>query len=138
VITGTARSGRAHGHRTHPSYAAAATNATRRLELVSTAARWFRYAAIAETISWVGLLIGMFFKYVAVHDDIGVYIFGRVHGAMFVFYLVTMIWAAVADRWPLPWRIVGFLASIPPFTGLIFEWRAEKRRTPADQARVVA
>ncbi len=95
---------------------------------MSNAARWFRYAAIAETISWVGLLIGMFFKYVVVHDDIGVYVFGRLHGAMFVFYVATLVWAAVADRWPMSWRIVGFLASIPPFTGLIFERWVEKRR----------
>ena len=35
----------------------------------STAGRWFRYAAIAETISWAGLLIGMFFKYIVVKND---------------------------------------------------------------------
>jgi integral membrane protein len=138
VITGTAGSGRAHGHRTHPWYAAARTIATRSIDHVSTAARWFRYAAIAETISWVGLLIGMFFKYVAVHDDIGVYIFGRVHGAMFVFYLATMVWVAIVDRWPLTRGIVGFLASIPPFTGLIFERWVERRPTAAPQDRVDA
>jgi len=121
-----------------PWYAAAPTIATRSIDHVSTAARWFRYAAIAETISWVGLLIGMFFKYVVVHNDIGVYIFGRVHGAMFVFYIATMIWVAVADRWPVPRAIVGFFASIPPFTGLIFELWVEKRRALADQDRVVA
>ncbi|MGI5129574.1 DUF3817 domain-containing protein [Pseudonocardia sp. CA-107938] len=94
---------------------------------MTTAVRWFRCAAIAETISWVGLLIGMFFKYVVVHDDIGVYIFGRVHGAMFVFYLATMVWVAVADRWPVTRWIVGLLAAIPPFTGLFFERWVERR-----------
>jgi len=94
---------------------------------MSTAARWFRYAAIAETISWVGLLIGMFFKYVVVHDDIGVYIFGRVHGAMFVFYLVTLVWVAKSDRWSMRWLVIGAFASIPPFTGLIFERWVERR-----------
>jgi integral membrane protein len=116
----------------------APTIATRSIDHVSTAARWFRYAAIAETISWLGLLIGMFFKYVVVHNDIGVYIFGRVHGAMFVFYIATMIWVAVTDRWPVTRAIVGFFASIPPFTGLIFELWVEKRRASADQDRVVA
>lgn len=98
---------------------------------MSTAARWFRYAAIAETFSWVGLLIGMFFKYVVVHADIGVYVFGRLHGAMFVFYVAALIWVAVVDRWPLTWRVVGLLASIPPFAGLIFEMWVEKRRVGA-------
>lgn len=43
----------------------------------------FRAVAIAEAVSWVGLLIGMFFKYVVVGDDIGVTIFGPIHGAIF-------------------------------------------------------
>ncbi|GAA1405884.1 DUF3817 domain-containing protein [Catellatospora coxensis] len=95
----------------------------------STAGRWFRYAAIAETFSWVGLLIGMFFKYIVVKNDIGVFVFGRVHGAMFVFYLVTLVWAARVHRWSLARLVVGGAASIPPFLGLLFErWVA--KRTP--------
>jgi hypothetical protein len=31
--------------------------------------RSFRLAAIAEACSWAGLLVGMFFKYVVVHDS---------------------------------------------------------------------
>lgn len=87
----------------------------------STAGRWFRYAAIAETISWVGLLIGMFFKYVAVHNDIGVFIFGRLHGAMFVFYVGTLLWVARVHRLSLFRLVLGGAASIPPFLGLLFE-----------------
>jgi integral membrane protein len=99
----------------------------------STAGRWFRYAAIAETVSWVGLLIGMFFKYIAVHNDIGVYIFGRVHGAMFVFYGVTMLWAARVLRWSFLRLALGGAASIPPFLGLIFE-RWIDRKVAAESA----
>lgn len=96
----------------------------------STAGRWFRYAAIAETISWVGLLIGMFFKYVVVKNDIGVFVFGRVHGAMFVFYLATLLWTAKVHRWGFGRLVIGGAASIPPFLGLLFErWVA--KRTPA-------
>ncbi|GIF99550.1 DUF3817 domain-containing protein [Catellatospora citrea] len=95
----------------------------------STAGRWFRYAAIAETISWAGLLIGMFFKYIVVKNDIGVFVFGRVHGAMFVFYLVTLLWTARVHRWSFGRLVVGGAASIPPFLGLLFErWVA--KRTP--------
>ena len=28
-----------------------------------TAAGWFRLVALAEAVSWVGLLVGMYFKY---------------------------------------------------------------------------
>ena len=50
---------------------------------LSAHGRAFRLAAIAEACSWAGLLVGMFFKYVVVGDDIGVKIFGPVHGALF-------------------------------------------------------
>ncbi len=100
----------------------------------STAGRWFRYAAIAETISWVGLLIGMFFKYVVVKNDIGVFVFGRVHGAMFVFYLATMLWTAKVHRWGFGRLVVGGAASIPPFLGLLFERWVAKRDAAAEPA----
>ena len=101
--------------------------------MTNRAARWFRIAAIAETISWAGLLIGMFFKYVVVHNDLGVFIFGRVHGAMFVFYLATLLWAAVAGRWGF-WRLaLGAAASIPPFLGLVFERWVERSVARRDE-----
>ncbi|GAB4058408.1 DUF3817 domain-containing protein [Catellatospora paridis] len=100
----------------------------------STAGRWFRYAAIAETISWAGLLIGMFFKYIVVKNDIGVFVFGRVHGAMFVFYLVTLLWTARVHRWSFGRLVVGGAASIPPFLGLLFERWVAKRTPAAAQA----
>jgi hypothetical protein len=42
----------------------------------TTGARLFRTVAIAEAVSWAGLLIGMFVTDVVI-DDIGVTIFGR-------------------------------------------------------------
>jgi hypothetical protein len=30
---------------------------------VHTAAGWFRLVALTEAVSWVGLLVGMYFKY---------------------------------------------------------------------------
>lgn len=62
--------------------------------ILSGPARAFRAVAIAEACSWTGLLIGMFFKYVVVFDDIGVKIFGPIHGALFVAYLVVTLVAA--------------------------------------------
>ncbi|MET7418683.1 DUF3817 domain-containing protein [Dactylosporangium sp. NPDC005555] len=93
-----------------------------------TAARVFRFAAIGEACSWAGLLIGMFFKYVVVENEIGVKIFGPVHGAMFVAYLAALVWVTVRERWSF-WRlVVGAAASIPPFTTLLFELWVERRR----------
>ncbi|MCO1659462.1 DUF3817 domain-containing protein [Pseudonocardia humida] len=90
------------------------------------AARLFRAVAVAEACSWAGLLIGMLFKYVVVGNEIGVQVFGPIHGAMFVAYLVVSVWAARALRWPTSTLVVALLCSIPPLATLWFERRARR------------
>ncbi|MCX6480591.1 MAG: DUF3817 domain-containing protein, partial [Mycobacterium sp.] len=61
------------------------------LDLRTTAGR-FRIVALAEAFSWVGLLIGMYFKYLgSPRTEIGVKVFGPVHGALFVAFLAAMV-----------------------------------------------
>ncbi|HYH33120.1 MAG TPA: DUF3817 domain-containing protein [Pseudonocardia sp.] len=93
----------------------------------STGALVFRVVAIAEACSWAGLLIGMFFKYVVVFDDIGVNIFGPIHGGLFVAYVVVTLVVARTFRWNLPTTLVALVASIPPLATLWFERRARRR-----------
>jgi integral membrane protein len=100
----------------------------------STGARVFRAVAIAEACSWAGLLIGMFFKYVVVIDDIGVNIFGPIHGALFVAYVVVTLVVARAYRWSLPATVLGLVASIPPLATLWFERRARRTGLLAEPA----
>ncbi|MFD7656890.1 DUF3817 domain-containing protein [Actinosynnema sp. NPDC059797] len=92
----------------------------------------FRLLALAEAVSWAGLLLGMFFKYVVVENEIGVKIFGPVHGAIFVAYLlVTLMLAQRWDRKTLVWALV---AAVPPFGTVVFErWAARTGRL--DEAR---
>jgi integral membrane protein len=75
----------------------------------------------------------MYLKHVTETTEAGVWLFGRIHGALFVAYLVSVVWVARAERWSLARTIVGGLASIPPLTTLIFErWVARRRdRAPA-------
>jgi integral membrane protein len=95
---------------------------------VHLSAKLFRVTAVAEACSWLGLLIGMFFKYVVVENEIGVKVFGPIHGALFVAYLVALLWVAIAERWRLGRIAVGAAAAIPPFTSVLFErWVAGKR-----------
>ena len=83
----------------------------------------FRLFALAEAVSWAGLLIGMFVKYV-VGPEIGVKIFGPVHGVIFVGYvLVTLM---LAHRWDRRTTFWALLASIPPFGTVLFERWAQK------------
>lgn len=94
--------------------------------------RVFRVTAVAEAISWAGLLIGMYLKYVSETTEAGVWLFGRLHGALFVAYLAATLWVAHVERWSL-WRtLFGLASSIPPLTTVIFErWVSRRRREPA-------
>ncbi|WP_308282603.1 DUF3817 domain-containing protein [Pseudonocardia nigra] len=99
-----------------------------------TGARVFRAIAIAEACSWVGLLIGMFFKYVVVLDDIGVNVFGPTHGALFVAYVVITLLVARQYRWSVSATVLALVASIPPLATLWFERRARRSGLLAEPA----
>jgi integral membrane protein len=88
--------------------------------------RVFRLAAVAEACSWAGLLVGMLFKYVVVGDDIGVKIFGPIHGALFVAYVVVSLVVSRPLRWDVRTLVLALVASIPPLCTLWFERWAER------------
>ncbi|GAA1821783.1 DUF3817 domain-containing protein [Planosporangium flavigriseum] len=98
-------------------------------------ARTFRVIAIAEAFSWLGLLIGMLFKYSLAHNEIGVKVFGPIHGTLFIAYLVTLMWLAGREQWGWRRAVVGAAAAVPPFTSVIFErWVARRRAGAATGA----
>ncbi|MFC7876538.1 DUF3817 domain-containing protein [Isoptericola sp. NPDC057391] len=82
------------------------------------------YAAIAviEAFTWAGLLVGMFLKYVTETTEAGVWLFGRLHGAAFVAYVVVALVAAVKLRWGWFRTLVALAAAVPPLTTLLAEW----------------
>lgn len=96
------------------------------VSVAAIAARAFRIVAVAEACSWAGLLIGMLFKYVVVGTEIGVQVFGPVHGALWVAYLVVTIVAWRVLRWPLPTVALALVCSIPPLATLWFERRVRR------------
>ncbi|MBM9468616.1 DUF3817 domain-containing protein [Nakamurella sp. YIM 132084] len=96
----------------------------------------YRVVAVTEAVTWVGLLVGMFFKYIAETGDLGVTVFGPIHGAVFVLYLIVTLVAARALRWSLWTTLFALAASVPPLATLIFEVWAERtgRLDPARAA----
>ncbi|MFF5207644.1 DUF3817 domain-containing protein [Streptosporangium sp. NPDC000396] len=88
-----------------------------------TALRLFRYVAIAEACSWAGLLVGMYFKYFTDAGDLGVKIFGPIHGTLFVLYVAGVFAAARVARWSTGTIVLGLACAVPPFTSLWFERR---------------
>lgn len=89
--------------------------------------RAFMWVALFEAFTWAGLLVGMFFKYVTQTTEMGVYVFGRLHGAAFVAYCVLVLVVAWQQKWRVLWTTaLALAASIPPFTTLVFEHFARK------------
>jgi integral membrane protein len=91
-----------------------------------TAATAFRTVAIAEALSWIGLLAGMFVKYVPETSELGVKIFGPIHGGVFVAYVVLALVAGRALRWSRGTTLLAQLASIPPLATIWFERRGTR------------
>ena len=82
---------------------------------------WFRLVALAEAVSWVGLLVGMYFKYLGTpRTEIGVKIFGMAHGLIFVAFVVTGVLVGIAARWTLGTWLLVSLASVVPLCSVIF------------------
>lgn len=86
----------------------------------------FRVTAIAEAISWAGLLIAMLFKYVIVKTATGVEIMGPIHGVIFLAYVVSTLVVASQLGWKLKTTLLGLFSAIPPFVTVVFEMWAHR------------
>ncbi|MBM7806335.1 integral membrane protein [Geodermatophilus bullaregiensis] len=92
----------------------------------------FRVVAVAEALSWLGLLAGMYVKYVPETSEVGVQVFGPVHGAVFIAYLVVALVAARVLGWSRWTALLALAASIPPLATVVFErWAARTGRLQA-------
>lgn len=91
--------------------------------------RWLRIAAVAEAVSWTGLLIGMVFKYLVVRDAVGVHVFGPIHGAMFLAYLTISVLVWRRQPWSTRTGVLALLSGIPPYGTVVFErWATRNGR----------
>ncbi|HEY8719222.1 DUF3817 domain-containing protein [Pengzhenrongella sp.] len=101
--------------------------------------RTFAVLATIEAITWAGLLVGMFLKYVTETTEAGVWLFGRLHGAAFVAYLIVTLVAARRLRWSSRVTLLALVASIPPLATLAFErWARRRGMLHAPSATVAA
>ena len=93
--------------------------------------RLFIAVAVAEALSWAGLLIGMYFKYFTDAGELGVKVFGPIHGGVFVLYVLLSLLVARALRWSLATTALALVCSVPPFASLVFEqWAVRTGRLP--------
>lgn len=98
----------------------------------------FRVVAVVEAMTWLALLIGMYVKWVAATSELGVQIFGPIHGGVFIAYVVLALLTARIQRWTLWTTLLALVASIPPFFTVWFEVWAKRsgRLDPVRQPSV--
>jgi integral membrane protein len=105
----------------------------------STVARAFRAVAIAEAVSWVLLLAGMFVKWVLGTSELGVQLAGPVHGAVFVLYVGLALLAWRVLRWTPRTALLALAASVPPLVTVWFErWAQRAGHLPSGAATATA
>ena len=96
----------------------------------------FVVVAVAEAISWVGLLTAMVVKYGPPDNELGVRVFGPIHGALFMAYGALALAVAVAHRWRWPVTVLALACAVPPLATLAFERWARRRGLLATTAPV--
>lgn len=88
---------------------------------LSTPAKRFRLVAIWEAITWLALLIAMFFKWVLGYEE-AIRIPGMVHGvAGFMVFIVVALATAWSLKWDLKTTFLALVSSVPPFGTIVFE-----------------
>jgi integral membrane protein len=84
-------------------------------------AGWFRLIALAEAVSWLGLLVGMYFKYLGTpRTEIGVKVCGMTHGLVFIAFVVAGLLVGIAFKWSTGTWLLALFASIVPLCSVIF------------------
>lgn len=102
---------------------------------VRTRITLFKVVAVAEALSWAGLLVGMYLKHVAGTTEAGVHLFGPVHGGIFLAYVGLALVLARTLRWTPGVTLLALACSVPPFATAAFEvWAARTGRLAAPSA----
>ena len=91
-----------------------------------TVATLFRAVAVAEALSWIGLLAGMYLKRVGETTEVGVQVFGPIHGGIFVLYVLVALVASRVLRWSAGATLLALAVSVPPLATAWFERRATR------------
>jgi integral membrane protein len=95
-----------------------------------------RTVARTEAVTWALLLLGMFLKYVTETTELGVRVFGMLHGVVFIAYCLTVVVVAIDARWRPGQALLGLVCAVPPFATLWFEKYADARGLGADAWRL--
>ena len=90
--------------------------------------RVFRIAAIAEAVTWIGLLWSMYQKYIADEQSEAVHIFGTLHGYACLAYVLVVFLVRAEYGWSNRLTLIALASSVPPLASVPFERWAFRRR----------
>ena len=89
----------------------------------------FKIAAIAEACGWTLLIVGIGIeRYILPGNHVSVLLAGRVHGLLFIVYLLAVVGLYPSLRWSRTKSIFALAASVPPYGTLLFEQWAQYMR----------
>ncbi|GAB2533030.1 DUF3817 domain-containing protein [Brachybacterium huguangmaarense] len=94
--------------------------------------RLYRALALAETVTWTLLILGMISKYVLHMGDLGVRIGGSIHGFVFLAYCAVTVLVGIDRRWGAGRILLGLASAVIPFATIPFERWVEKLGLLAD------
>lgn len=96
--------------------------------------RGFGWMAILESLSWILLLISMFFTYIVETSwgDGAISLFGSIHGFLVIIYLLLFVASLVRYRFGLTTALIDVLALFVPGLGfwvakLAFDLEVKRR-----------
>lgn len=97
--------------------------------MTKTPASVYGVMAIAEMVTWTGLIIAMIARYGFGYDGGLFFVAGLSHGIIFIAYCVTAVVVGVTLRWGVATIVLAVLAAIPPWATLPFDrWLARSHK----------
>lgn len=88
---------------------------------------FYRAIAVAESITWTLLIIGMLLKYVAGLGSLPVLIGGSIHGFVFITYALSAVLIGVNQRWSIPRIVFAVVTAIVPYATIPFDIWLDRR-----------
>ncbi len=93
---------------------------------VQTLLKFLRILAILEAISWLALLVAMYYKWI-LDDTTYMNIIGRAHGFLFIGFVIMVLWVGIQMKWKKREVAWSLLSSLPPCGTIIADIKIFKK-----------
>lgn len=87
---------------------------------------FYRIVAVAEAVTWTGLIAGMVLKY-GFDMPLAVLVTGSVHGLVFIVYALTAGFVGVNQRWSTGRIAFAVATAVIPYATIPFDIHLDRR-----------